>query len=245
VYDGINSHLWTLAVEEQFYLFWPIVVLVIPKQGLLKTIILMIAIGPFSRIVGMEWFDLLDKPHEMVHVLTPTTLDCFGIGALLAYFETFRFDSYLKFARSKGPLLIGITGIVFYMLLRQYRTGVWDDVFLRTAISMFGVYLISWNYRINIDVLSKSMLFKAFIHVGKISYGIYLFHPYVKAFFDWFRVVLIDYLSNERLIEIINISFGNKIQFVLLTILTITLSSFSWWLIESPINKLKSKFPYS
>ena len=244
-FDGVNGHLWSLAVEEQFYLFWPFVMLLTPKQHLLKAIIISAAIGPISRLVGLEWFSILGKYPEMIHVLTPTTLDCFGIGALLAYFETYRFDSYLKFARSLGPLLIGITGVLLYLIFRHFREGILDDLFHRTVISMWCIYLIPLNYRINTDRFSSSMIFKIFLHIGKVSYGIYLFHPYVKVWFDWLRALIIQSINNEFIIGIVNYLFNYKIQFVLLTILTIALASFSWWLIESPINKLKRFFPYS
>ncbi len=244
-FDGVNSHLWSLAVEEQFYLVWPFMMLLTPKQHLLKAIVISAAIGPLSRLVGIEWFGAIGKNIEMIQLLTPTTLDCFGMGALLAYFETYRFDSYLKFVRSLGPLLIGITGVLLYLVFRHFREGILDDLFHRTVISLWCIYLIPLNFRINTSRYSQTLVFKAFLHIGKVSYGMYLFHNYVKVWFDWFRAYLIQNLNSETLVAMINATTENKIQFVLLTILTIALASFSWWLIESPINKLKRFFPYS
>ena len=244
-FDGVNSHLWSLAVEEQFYLVWPFMMLLTPKQHLLKAIVISAAIGPLSRLVGIEWFGAIGKNIEMIQLLTPTTLDCFGMGALLAYFETYRFDSYLKFVRSLGPLLIGITGVLLYLVFRHFREGILDDLFHRTVISLWCIYLIPLNFRINTSRYSQTLVFKAFLHIGKVSYGMYLFHNYVKVWFDWFRAYLIQNLNSETLVAMINATTENKIQFVLLTILTIMLSSFSWWLIESPMNRLKRYFPYS
>ena len=48
---GSLSHLWTLAVEEQFYIIWPFIILFIPKRFLFRTIILIISTGPVFRTV--------------------------------------------------------------------------------------------------------------------------------------------------------------------------------------------------
>ncbi len=244
-FDGVNGHLWSLAVEEQFYLFWPLIMLLTPKKYLLQVIVIAIALGPISRILGMEWFLYLGKDQELIHVLTPTTLDSFGIGALLAYYETFRHGSYCKFTRSFAPALIGIVGFILYVTFRHFQEGVLDDIFHRTVISMWCVFLIPLNYSFNVNRYSATAIFKALVHIGKVSYGIYLFHPYVKVWFDWFRIMLMEHVQSEMVASIINASFGNKIQFLLLTVMTIALSTISWKLIEAPINGLKRLVPYS
>jgi peptidoglycan/LPS O-acetylase OafA/YrhL len=244
-WDGVNSHLWSLAVEEQFYLFWPLIILIVPQRWLLRTIVFTIAVGPFSRLMGMEWLTILNGRPEMVHVLTPTTFDCFGLGAILAYFEMYRPGSYQKFIRSSKPLVIGIVGVVLYLLLGNLREGVLDDVFERLAISLWCVYLIPLNHKIDFSAFHKTKVSKALQHVGKVSYGIYLFHPYVKLTFESFNAFLSTHSNNDYLMKIITALQDRKIQFVLLTIITIGLASISWRLIESPINRLKKYVPYS
>lgn len=67
------AHLWSLAVEEQFYLLWPWLILYLPKRLLLPALLACIAIGPASRSLGLP------------PVMTPACLDSLGSGALLAY----------------------------------------------------------------------------------------------------------------------------------------------------------------
>ena len=124
------------------------------------------------------------------------------------------------------------------------REGVLDDVFERLAISLWCVYLIPLNHKIDFSSFHKTKVSKALQHVGKVSYGIYLFHLYIMHFLYSFRAFLSQYLENDYLMKVIATSHDHKIQFVLLTIITVGLASISWRLIESPINKLKRKFPY-
>ena len=70
-------HLWSLAVEEQFYLVWPWVILLIPRRWLLPCIIAFIAIGAGTQYLMRD---------VALHSILPfTAFDAFGLGALLAW----------------------------------------------------------------------------------------------------------------------------------------------------------------
>jgi peptidoglycan/LPS O-acetylase OafA/YrhL len=67
-------------VEEQFYLVWPAVILLVPWRWLVPLAWGMIALGPLSRL-GF----VIAIPRLGAHYLaTPSCLDCLGLGALLA-----------------------------------------------------------------------------------------------------------------------------------------------------------------
>src|SRR5687767_3884044 len=74
-WDGYLAPLWSLAVEEQFYLVWPLLVVLIPQKHALKIIILSIITG----LVFPYFFQ-----QEMTKVLTPACMNALGSGALLA-----------------------------------------------------------------------------------------------------------------------------------------------------------------
>jgi peptidoglycan/LPS O-acetylase OafA/YrhL len=246
-FDGSNGHLWSLVVEEQFYLFWPLIVLLVPQRFLLKTIIAMIMLGPLTRLVGWEILLAWDKNPDMINVLTPTTLDCFGLGGLLAYMETFHLKSYLKFVRSSKPVWIAFFGVLVHFLLEQGEMydGILDNLFGRTAISLWCVYIIPMHHRFNVNFVKSIPLYKLFIHIGKVSYGIYLFHPYIKLLFDNLRNFLMASVNSTPLAKAVSLTYNHNIEFVILTVVTITTASLSWWSIESPINRLKKYVPYS
>ncbi len=75
------AHLWSLAIEEQFYLAWPWVVFVMPLRFLPPAILSLLVIGPMFRSIGVlaGWNDVANR------VLTPAAIDTLGYGCLLAY----------------------------------------------------------------------------------------------------------------------------------------------------------------
>jgi peptidoglycan/LPS O-acetylase OafA/YrhL len=77
--SGMLGHFWTLAVEEQFYLFWPLVVLACGARTLIRTCVA-ILIGSLLLRVALH-----EQGHALAaYVLTPARFDSLAIGALLA-----------------------------------------------------------------------------------------------------------------------------------------------------------------
>ncbi|MBA2528118.1 MAG: acyltransferase, partial [Pyrinomonadaceae bacterium] len=75
-----TSHFWSLAIEEQFYLFWPLIVLWVPRRSLWLAATLLIALGPVSR-----WLMLAHGANKIAFgTLTPAYFDFLGLGAFLA-----------------------------------------------------------------------------------------------------------------------------------------------------------------
>jgi peptidoglycan/LPS O-acetylase OafA/YrhL len=55
-FTNLTPHFWTLAVEEQFYIFWPAIILLAPRRHLLTILLAMIAIAPIYRLLaGFFW----------------------------------------------------------------------------------------------------------------------------------------------------------------------------------------------
>ncbi len=83
------THFWTLAVEEQFYLVWPLFILLVPRKHMQKAFWGVIAVAPLLRLLvlilhGTESFSFLrDNVALVVYSLPFTHLDAFALGALL------------------------------------------------------------------------------------------------------------------------------------------------------------------
>ena len=74
------AHLWSLSVEEQFYIVWPLAIFLVPRRWLLHACLALIIIGVFSRIGALA----AGLNGSQIYFLTPCRMDEFGIGALVA-----------------------------------------------------------------------------------------------------------------------------------------------------------------
>jgi peptidoglycan/LPS O-acetylase OafA/YrhL len=76
----VTSHFWSLAVEEQFYLVWPFLILLVPRSRLVAVVIAIIVSSPLFRLIAL----LAGANDVALYVATPSSLDALGLGSLLA-----------------------------------------------------------------------------------------------------------------------------------------------------------------
>ncbi len=236
---GSSDHLWSLAVEEQFYLFFPFIVFFLSARSLPK-----ILFGFIALSVGLRLFFYLNGTAWMTpYVLMPTCLDAFGIGGLFAYFYFHKNEAVKKFVTNKVWLLISLVlyiGIVLWG--KQFPDGhnIITIVFLRLFESFFSLFMVG-NAVYGFSGVTKSFLEnKATVYLGRISYGIYIYHKFIYNHYH-------NSPSNP-VVKILNklpiIDENMVLKIIFLYAVTVFVSTVSWFLIEKPINKWKDKFSY-
>jgi peptidoglycan/LPS O-acetylase OafA/YrhL len=98
------GHFWSLAVEEQFYLFWPLVVYFLPNRALIWVSAIIVFFGPSSK----EWINEAFNNNTLAsYVMTPSRMDALAAGAFLAAF--LRNPSYEQNDKSNKITLFLIT----------------------------------------------------------------------------------------------------------------------------------------
>jgi peptidoglycan/LPS O-acetylase OafA/YrhL len=230
-----TGHLWSLAVEEQFYLIWPLLILIVPA-GRLKWWLLGTAfLGVFSRFaIGLV-------TNSSISVLTPTVsnLDSLAIGALLAWH---RHDHADQSRMRVNALRVGLAAALVLILLNCYLSFVvqrgWRIFNLTEALSasLLGAWLIHGALA-NTEGLGTRILASApLVYVGKISYGVYLYH-YVLIY------GMRQWPGLRDVADAIAPQDGTRF-FLLTTVITIAVASASWYSFERPLNNLKRHFPY-
>ncbi|WP_269542135.1 acyltransferase family protein [Cerasicoccus fimbriatus] len=233
--DIWGSHLWSLAVEEQFYLFWPILMLYVPRSKLLWLMFASIAISPISKIV--VWSSSLQIDPNL---LTFGVLDCFGVGALLSVLarqlSTDRMNTLAVWFIGVGVALFCLAQTEFIPLLALRQTGV-------ALIS--GA--IIWGASLGLGgPLGFMLQNKVAVYLGTISYGIYILHGLSLALWQWFyySAPIPGYLIFSKLG--IPDTLNENYWFLLFvkTAITLGLSVLSWHFFEKPLNHLKRHFPY-
>jgi peptidoglycan/LPS O-acetylase OafA/YrhL len=234
--------LWSLGVEEQFYLFWPFIILLVRPKYLLTSIISLILIGVFSRI----YFEYLSSPSfyrgGFYIFTTPTCFDSFGFGALLAYFVKNNMINDKIKAILKYSSMASFVILILIISLLKFPTPT-QNIGYRFLISVITLQIIIMLF--NKNKFSKWFENPITVYLGKISYSLYLFHNFLPNIYQKLNYY---FISKNLKIPFTNYSWlpyvGGGKQFFLYLFILIILSTLSWFLIEKPINKLKNKFEY-
>lgn len=223
-HTGYIEHLWSLAMEEQFYLIWPLVILSVPRKYTLHTIIGFILLGMLSRGV----FYLRD-PAGQYSKFTFSAFDAFGLGALFAYFNRLG---------QKVPY----QGLGFVLSFLLFVFGKWNGLHFHGKSGLFQVlpfyplacaFAIQSAYHGFPHWLKKILDFDFMVYIGRISYGIYLYHLMVPD--------LVKYLLGKAGLYLPHMS----VAFLsICAAVTLAICHASWVWIEQPINKLKDRFAY-
>jgi peptidoglycan/LPS O-acetylase OafA/YrhL len=237
-YFDYFGHFWSLAVEEQFYLVWPFLVLLLPTRWLRWSLLALIIVAPVFRIAvnGVAPY----HPAE-ARYLTPASLDALGIGGLLAFLVR-RDDSSAKPGRSLALfcLCVGLPGAVVPALMRHagvtssVANSVVDSIGHLCLVLFYG-WVVWTAARGFPGIIGKMLSWAPIVYLGKISYGLYVFHLLTVPLLP-----LVTRLFHVPSSIEMSLAFRVAVQ----TILTIGLAMVSWHVFEKPLNDLKRYFPY-
>lgn len=240
---GLVDHLWSLAVEEQYYLFFPFLVLFLPLKKLKPWLFFLIILAVGLRI----GFYFMDYSWIRSYVLMPTCLDAFGMGGLLALAYTSNDQKWMKIA--SNPLFLVIS-LILYMIVALFSAHYYEPheflsvVGLRFFESLFSFFLIGCLIPFNEKnrTLKNIFSWNPLVYIGKISYGIYIFHNFVFNYYhtpqDSYIRQMLAYFDSTSSLILTSTSF----KILILYAITVAIASVSWFLFEKPINQLKDKF---
>jgi peptidoglycan/LPS O-acetylase OafA/YrhL len=228
---------WSLAIEEHFYLFWPLVIWLGPPRVVMLLCAAIMLAEPAARIYARET-DAMVLP---IYVLTWFRLDGLAIGALLAFAQRRGLLPSLD-RRVPAVVIVGVAGIIVCAIMGGH-TWWWNRWMQQYGYSLVaitaGAMLVGAINR-PADSLWPRMLSAGWLRAfGKYSYGLYLIHPPVMRAV---RGYVFDPLEYER--------FGiapwaaQVLYYGAATAPAFALAWLSWRLFEAPILRLKARFPY-
>ncbi len=237
------GHFWSLSVEEQFYIFWPMLILLTPKQHIKKLFLAAIVLGPIIRlaityIYRDQLFPFLSPNMPLaVYVLPFSHIDSFAMGAYIARFEIPK----PRFQLAVLALLVPVLGFSTY----YYSKGNFGEISalgfpypLANAMKqVWGYSLLAYLFAVLIYTVVREGLFisllqtKILQYLGKISYGLYVYHfPVI-----WFVARIVGDAGVQE-------NFLNHVIAVLSFVVTLLIASASYRFIERPIIDLKDRF---
>jgi peptidoglycan/LPS O-acetylase OafA/YrhL len=233
-----TAHLWSLSVEEQFYLMWPTIVFLVERRNLLRLCVAAIAAAALCRI-GLMY---LGASSDTIYVMLPTRVDSIAVGAWIAL--TVRSPSGPHLIIRFAPVVAGLSAAVLLLLLALAPGNLSTAApFMRTAgytlnAVLFGGVSAMALVRPRPRRKGGSLESPVLRFFGRHSYALYLVHPLVYGVFK--RLGLGGAL--EPLV-----SLPGPIQVpIWLTMngaVAIVLSLVAWYGVERPFLRLKNRFP--
>jgi peptidoglycan/LPS O-acetylase OafA/YrhL len=206
---------WSLAVEEQFYAIWPIVVRKLSIRALTAVLFVTIAVAPIARFVAPRFG--IDP-----YINPVCRFDAMAMGGLLAIW-------LLTHKASKGATIGTMWLVLSLAALAEvvcHFVGLTQYLSKTIASAAFTGLLAS---SLHSDLVSRTLCNRLLCSLGKVSYCIYLAHPIVAA------IVLTFWPGpglGIRLLRVASIALGTSL-----------VAALSWRFFEEPILRLKRYFP--
>jgi peptidoglycan/LPS O-acetylase OafA/YrhL len=233
-WKGATNHFWTLAVEEQFYLAWPWVILLVSRRRLYAAILVTIAVGPIFRLL----FGLGTGSYA-TPIFPLSCLDTLGVGALLALRkDQMAGQQSREYPFGKAGLLLGFAALVVFILFGAMHQGrIIGYVIFDVGAALLAGWVVlraSTGFR---GPIGKLLEIKPLIYLGTISYGIYVYHNFIPTLMykNWGLPTIADLLELPCAWPLDSLLKGG---------IAISVAALSWHFFERPINNLKRYFKY-
>lgn len=226
-----SSQTWSVGVEEQFYLIWPLLMLFAISRKKIVTVLLSFisiylvlkAIVVYRYAINMDNIDAMNLWLYWDHF----SIDCMAIGAISAYMLFYKKERLLNFLFNRY-VQFTVYAVLAVVILRGWTVPWFNKEFY--AI-MFAVVIL------NLAANPKTILnleYKPLNYLGKISYGLYMYH----------NIIIVIVLKLVLITGLLNVSSltGGVVFHTLCLIGSIFISALSYEYFEKRILKLKTKY---
>lgn len=232
-HGGFPSQLWSVSSEEQFYLIWPHLIRYRFFDKVKNLIILVVLISTLRGILYYldAYYDFSFKGIDLYNLgwrfLTLFRVDCMAVGAIGAFvlFNQQRYTKLLTLIYSKN---LQVANIICLVVVLSIESNI--DIFTNTiTAALFAIIIVNAAANSRSIINLENSVFNS---LGKISYGIYVYHPLIVT-------MISNYFLQKGW-------FMTPVSYVLhsmgIFIVTIIISYLSYVLLESPFLKLKFKY---
>ena len=233
-------HTWSLSVEEQFYIIFPILTIILLKY--FKKFLFQILIIIFLISLGLAEWGSRNYPSETFYFLHSRMWELLA-GSLLALLEIKKKFQNRSILIGNILSLFGIFLIIVYLLFYNEN---FNHPSLLTLIPVIGTCLIIWS-KTKKNIVTYILSSRPFVGVGLISYSLYLWHYPIFAFartkdstpseydkFEWIVLTLILSIITYFIVERVfknRVAFSFKKFLIYLSSLAIIIVSFNFYVI--------------
>ncbi len=218
------EHLWSLAIEEHFYLLFPILV-VWMRHDLWRLVWGCLGLCAFAALWRFVTIYAFDFPPHYNYAATETRLDNLVWGCLLSILM--HLDSngaWRRWLSGYAPVVVAIAVLLLTLL---YREEIFRETW-RYGLQGMALFVLFLNlfFERNFVFAIAPLEWAPLAWIGKISYGLYLWHMPFTSFLQ------VDF----------GLAVGSPLFVVLMVSLSLVFTVASFYIVEKPFNRLRRKF---
>ena len=221
---------WSLAIEEQFYMSWPLLVFSFKKRTLSILLACLVLISLTLRIVGFEH----GAPLKFIHNFTLCRMDAVAMGSMAAIWLRSSSCTMIRWRRLATCCIVaGIGGVALARIVLGQQSTIISYTFI--AMSFVGLLAFALVSDPDKSHLGRLLTTPWLRYTGKISYGLYLLHMPIFLQLNGFM------RRHDLMIEFPIL--WNLISAFVQFLSVFLVATASWKIFESPLLRLKALFP--
>ncbi len=223
---GPFAHTWSLSIEEQFYLLWPVALIwLLRRTSSRSSLLSWVLLGAFSSIVARFILVMMPSaPGYRIYFGTDTRADALLLGCAAGVTFSSGLLPQKDWRRALGKLAawVAVVGLIFLSFYLQFGDE-FDFCVVYFLIPFFGALILIEVIRGEGGALEWILSRSWLVYIGKISYGLYLWH-------------------HPIFLQVQAQNWPLGVELVVETVLTAVAVLGSYYLLERPLLKWKEKF---